>query len=164
MKQIDISTKTFPNTFAIVDDEDFERLNQWKWHNDNGYAYRRVQEGGRKGKIEHVYMQNLVINREEGKTIDHKNGDRLDNRKCNLRTATWNQNMVNRKIGKNNSSGYKGVSFSNEGRRIKRWTAQIHLNNKHIHVGRFMTKEEAARAYNEAAKKHFGEFAYLNNF
>ena len=155
MKKIDISTKTFPNKFTIVDDDNFEYLNQWKWHYDNGYAYRR--QYFKDGKYKHIYMQYLVIGK--GK-IDHKNGNGLDNRKENLRFATHQQNMSNRRNNKLN--GYKGVYFHNHGKRRKRWVASIQEKLKKIFLGRFFKPEEAAVAYNEAAKKYFGEFAYLN--
>ena len=82
--------------------------------------------------------------------LDHINGDRSDNRLCNLREATYSQNAQNRKLANNNTSGYKGVSFKSN-----KWVAGINL-------GAFNTKEEAALAYNEAATKLFGEYAKLN--
>ena len=164
MKKIDISTKTFPNTFVLVDDEDFEYLNQFKWHCDNGYAHRRNYLKDKNGnfdktKYEDIYMHNLIMNCPEGKTVAHKNFNGLDNRKSNLRIGSWTQNMQHTRSNKN---GFKGVFFSNAGKRIKRWMAQITINKKSIYLGRYKTKEEAALAYNQAARQHFGEFAYLN--
>ena len=166
MKKINISTKTFPNKFAIVNDENFEYLNQWKWHIDNGYACRKEYLKGEDGKFDsskyrYIYMHNLIIDCPKDKIIDHKNFNGLDNRKSNLRIATWQQNMQNRRT-KKGSSGFKGVFFSSDGKRRKRWSASLVIKHKNINLGRFLTKEEAALAYNEAAKQYFGEFAYLN--
>jgi hypothetical protein len=91
--------------------------------------------------------------------IDHKNIISTDNNIENLRLATRAQNQRNKKIQKNNASGYKGVCWD---KTRQKWKASIHLNGKIINLGRFLTKEKAALAYNEAAKKYFGEFAYLN--
>ena len=87
--------------------------------------------------------------------IDHKNGNNADNRFRNLRKATHAQNMRNRKIQSNNTSGIKGVYWL---KRTKRWKAQISLNRKAIHLGYFSTRTKAARAYAVAAKKYHMEF------
>lgn len=91
--------------------------------------------------------------------VDHKNGNALDNRKENLRVATKQQNNANRGLLINNKSGYKGVSWR---QLSKRWCAFISVNNKSKFLGSFKIKEEAARAYDKAAKEHYGEFAILN--
>jgi hypothetical protein len=94
-----------------------------------------------------------------GFETDHINGDSLDNRKGNLRTCTMEQNKRNRRTGKNNTSGYKGVQWC---KRSKKWKAGIMVNRKAIHIGLYQTKEAAAKMYNEAAIKHHGQFAKLN--
>ena len=87
------------------------------------------------------------------------NGNGLDNRKANLRICSNSQNQANRGVGKNNTSGFKGVWFDN---RVLRWRAAIQVLKKRIQLGKFDLKEDAARAYNKAATKYFGEFALLN--
>ena len=91
--------------------------------------------------------------------VDHINGERTDNRWVNLRTCTTSQNQGNRKISKNNTSGYKGVSLN---KRDSVWIACVEYKSKLIYLGGFNCKHEAALAYNKAAIKYFGEFAKLN--
>ncbi|WP_211776904.1 MULTISPECIES: HNH endonuclease signature motif containing protein [unclassified Klebsiella] len=93
----------------------------------------------------------------EGMEIDHINGDKGDNRIANLRLCTINQNRQNKPKYKNNKSGFKGVCFES-GEREKPWRARIVVNKKAISLGNFHTKLEAHHAYQEAAKKYFGEF------
>ncbi len=142
---------------AIVDDEDFEFLNQWKWSYNKGYASRGITlQCGKYGRI----MMHRVINKTpEGLDTDHANGNRLDNRKSNLRTATRGENCTNRPIQKNNTSGFKGVSWH---KYQKRWVAYVIKNKKTIHIGYFSSKEDAALAHNKKSLEIFGEFAVLN--
>jgi hypothetical protein len=88
--------------------------------------------------------------------IDHINCNRDDNRLSNLRLADLTQNQANRPPGKNNTSGFKGVSWR---RREKRWTAEITRHGQKIQLGTFLRAEDAAEAYRKAALEHFGEFA-----
>ena len=140
--------------YAIVDDEDFEYLNQWKWSCAKGtrYAASRINN-----KI--VYMHRLLMNPSKGKQIDHINNNGLDNRRENLRIATDSENKFNHKLIKTNKTGYHGVYWDLQ---MKKWGVGISLNGKHKALGYFLTKEEAALAYNDAAKKYRGEFAQLN--
>jgi hypothetical protein len=140
--------------FAIVDDEDYEWLNETKWADDsNGYAVRKV-----KGKKTTEKMHRLVLNAKDGEVVDHINRIPWDNRKENLRIATVRQNSANKGHYSTNKSGYKGVAVYSNGR----WTAQITVNYRKIHLGVFECKHEAAFVYNEAAVKYFGEYAKLN--
>src|SRR3990167_2096609 len=103
MKKIKLSQ----NKYALVDDSDFEFLNQWKWSlSSGGYAERQELKslGGEK-----IRMHRLIIGAKEGQQADHKNMNRIDNRRGNLRICTKSQNMMNCGRRKNNTSGYKGV-------------------------------------------------------
>lgn len=141
--------------YALVDDEDFDYLNQWKWHyGRGGYACRG---SGHKG-YPAIYMHRLIMNTPQGMQTDHINRDKLDNRRNNLRICDASQNRAN--IGKriNNTSGYTGVARF---RRVK-WQAYINKGGRRFSLGHFQTKEAAARAYNEKALELFGEYATLN--
>jgi hypothetical protein len=141
---------------ALVDDEDYDFLNQWKWYcSDEGYAVRNIWlANGRHGAIK---MHRAINQTPEGLETDHINHDRLDNQRANLRTATTNQNQWNQKTRKNNNShGIKGVCWH---KRAHKWEAHITAFKKQHHLGYFTDVEEAAQVYKEAAIKYFGEFA-----
>ena len=104
-------------------------------------------------------MSRFILNTPKGKHTDHINHDTLDNRKCNLRICTVAQNSFNRKLSVRNTSGYKGVSWNKE---LKKWYASIKFQYKSYSLGLFSNKIDATIAYNMAAKKYFGEFAYIN--
>jgi len=148
MKEIILSK----GKYTTVDDEDFDFLNQWKWF------YASVGYPGRWFKRKFVTMHNFLLNTPVGKHTDHINGDILDNRKSNLRICEVKENIRNQKLHINNTSGYKGVTWC---KRDKRWKAQLMLNRKNLYLGNFKDKEKAAKAYKEAAIKHFGAFARL---
>ena len=102
-------------------------------------------------------MHHVILPLKDGLQVDHINGNRLDNRKENLRLVTKSQNMMNRGVQKNSTSGYKGVN-EHQGK----WRAYILENGKQKHLGVFEDKKEAARAYNKMAKLLHGEYAVLN--
>ena len=161
MKQIELTQ----GKFAIVDDEDYKYLNQWKWcFITAGYAQRvKHISGSKKNRVlEHILLHRVLMNCSKGQQVDHINGDGLDNRRENLRISTQAQNVRNKGFSKNNTSGYKGVIFIKSGTRSKRWTARLTYNYKPISLGYFDTSIEAAIAYNKAASIYFGEFARLN--
>lgn len=145
------------NMEAIVDDEDYAFLSQWKWFCDRGYACRWEYEPGGKGKKKIVYMHRLLNETPKGLFTDHINGNRNDNRKANLRTCTFRQNILNKKKRADSLQKYKGVHLHGG-----KYRAQICDRGKRITVGRYESEEEAAIAYNEAALNLFGEFARLN--
>lgn len=150
-----------------VDDANFEWLNQWRWYlSSSGYATRTqyVKGSGRKKqKNKIIRMHRLITNAPDGLLTDHIDGDKLNNRRSNLRLATHTENHQNRGKQDNNTSGYKGVFLHNP-KLKKPWRARITIpGNTNKHLGFFATPELAARAYNKAATEHHGEFARLND-
>lgn len=143
--------------YALVDDEDFEYLSQWRWYWLNGYATKASARIG--GKQKRIYMHRIILKAKEKDMCDHKNANRCDNRKENLRLCNALQNSWNTKIAKNNTSGYKGVFWRKE---RDKWKVCLTANKQNIYIGSFVDKKEAAKAYNKAAIKYFGEFALLN--
>jgi hypothetical protein len=156
-KQIPLRGKYGEGKFALVDDDDYEYLSQYKWRGDaKGYARYSVYSKPQK-KILTVMMHRLILNTPDDLHTDHWNGDRLDNRRSNLRVATMQQNMANQKAH-GGTSNFKGVGF-----RHGLWQAQIGVDQKVLHIGVFDTQRAAAQAYNDAATQYFGEFAKLND-
>lgn len=156
-------TKSIPLTqgkFALVDDEDFEKLNQYKWRvHPKGYVYRT--SNFILGKRHSIWMHREIMQTPVGMQTDHINGDKLDNRRSNLRICNNVENLSNRPAQKNNTTGFKGVRRWFKGGK-KPWVAFIGANNKQYNLGYYETPEDAARAYDEAAKKYHGKFARLN--
>lgn len=142
---------------AIVDDEDFEKINQHKWYAaKRGYTFYAQRMVNKKA----VHMHRIIMSPSEEQEVDHINGSGLDNRKENLRSVARTQNQWNRGRQRNNRSGYKGVGW-NIGH--NKWTARIKVNSKTLFLGSFIDKKEAALAYNKAAIIHHGVFARLNS-
>jgi len=134
---------------TIVDDEMFDYLNQWKWHlSCKGYAVRSIKKPYRHA----VFMHRLINKTSEGFQTDHINHNKLDNRKCNLRTVTNTQNHHNMPLQKNNTSGFAGISWCKE---RNKWVVQFWLGNKPHYLGRFSNKEEAIKVRNLAEKKYY---------
>ena len=151
--------KTIPLTqgkVALVDDEDFERVSQFKWYyTQAGYACRSLPVSGRKKTIQ--LMHRLIMGEPEGMEVDHrKHGDTLNNQKDNLRAATHQQNLCNRGKNRNNTSGHKGVSWN---KLRGKWMAQIKHGYKNRYLGLFTDIQDAISAYATAAKQLHGEFA-----
>jgi HNH endonuclease len=123
--------------YALVDDEDLQRLSQFKWH-ANG------RKGGKLYALNlHTKMHRFILNAPKGVFVDHRNGDTLDNRRCNLRFATWGENSRNRVF--RNRSGYRGVVQVKKMR--KKWRADIRHNGRIITIGYFYRALDAAIAY-----------------
>ena len=151
--------KTIPLTKgkeAIVSDSDYEWLSQHSWHaHSEGYAVGRLRGQGESK----VFMHRAITEPLAGREVDHINGDRLDNRRENLRLVTRSQQNMNQSP-RGGSSRFKGVSwFCHQ----DIWQAKIKIDGKQIHLGHYSIEEDAARAYNEAAREMFGEFALLND-
>ena len=140
---------------CFVDAEDFELAASMEWRCNNGYAVRQV----RLLNVEvwtALYLHRLLMNVSKDIQVDHRNGNRLDCRRFNLRCATHSQNQRNKGLQKNNTSGYKGVRFNI---RANRWKAQIKVNGKMKHCGYHSTAQAAHEAYCKAAEEFHGEFA-----
>lgn len=153
MKEIQLTK----GKFALVDDEDYEWLSQWKWFtHSNGYAVRGEGTWPRQ-KI--VLMHRAIMQVPSGMEVDHTNGGKLDNRRANLRICNHTENMRNRKSQSGGTSQFKGVFWD---KHYQKWRAQIKVNNKRFHLGRFEKEVDAARSYDDAALEHHGEYARLN--
>lgn len=149
------------NKIALVDDEDYERVNQLKWYiggnGINQYARTGIWISPTIPK-KTIYMHRFIMNPKPWEQVDHINGNGLDNRRCNLRIATQSQNLMNgrKHVG---LSQYKGVSWN---KKYKKWQSLIYINKKLYHLGYFIDEKEAAKTYDITAKKYFGEYARLN--
>lgn len=152
MKEIPLTS----GGYAIVDDADFPMLSKFSWMNSNGYAVNVTQKDNKRTRTR---MHRLILGDRVKKYTDHINGNKLDNRRENLRECSNSENMRNRPAPSNNTSGYKGVFFCKQ---KGKYVAKIKLNYKENHLGTFSSKEEAAVAYNEGAKRLFGPFAWVN--
>jgi len=161
MKEIPLSQ----DRVALVDDADFEWLNQWQWgyqrrsDTTRTYALRRV---GHLKSQRTIYMHRMILGLRHGDGVvsDHVNGNGLDNQRHNLRRCTHAQNLWNqRPQTRPKTSRYKGVHWY---RNYQKWRAQIRHNGKCIHLGYFASEDVAAHEYNLAAQRLFGEFALLN--
>jgi hypothetical protein len=142
---------------ALVDDEDFSWLSHFKWNcrqsRGNLYAFSWID-----GHC--ISMHRLILNPPREVSVDHKNGDGLDNRRGNIRFATQSQNTANtQRFRKGCSSQFKGVGWIKSRRK---WLAYIRKDGQFKYLGRYRDEIEAARGYDKAATEMFGEFAYTN--
>ena len=147
---------------ALVDDEDYDAVmaaGPWIafWPGGRtltfyGQRVYRDEHGHRRHQYLHTFLTGF-------KLTDHRDGDGLNNQRSNLREATVSQNQRNARGARNSSSQYKGVGWQSQ---IGRWRAYIWLDGKSKHLGTFTDEVEAAKAYDAAAREHFGEFARLN--
>ena len=161
-----MATVTIPLTqgkVALIDEEDLPKIQGRSWWAAQTavkmYAATSVWVDGQSVT---VYMHQLITGFPPGTLVDHRNGDGLDCRRENMRPATWSQNAMNRaKTKRKCTSRFKGVHFRKE-RSKSPWQATIRFDGKQRPIGCFETEEDAARAYNAAAIKHFGEFARIN--
>ncbi len=144
--------------FALVDAEDYEWLNQWKWYAKHSYKnifYACRIDKKREDNSRPIYkMHRCILKAKKEEKSDHINGDGLDNRRCNLRIVTTRQN--NQNFYNIQTSAYAGVS-KKKYLKSKPWRAGIEINNKHKHLGYFKTEKEAFEAYKKAVHELTGE-------
>lgn len=146
----------------LLDEADLPIIAGYKWHarafppqSGRWYAVAFIP-GTRNRKVR---MHRLLLSAPQDVLVDHRNGNGLDNRRCNIRFATYGLNRANARVSKNNKSGLKGVCWNPT---EKKWIAHIASNGRFRILGRFTDKEQAARAYDAAARACFGEFARCN--
>lgn len=139
---------------ALIDDEDFLRVEPYTWRaREDGYIQRTWIE---EGKTYHELLHRFIMEAAEDEVVDHENGDRWDCQKHNLRVATLSQNAANRPTT-SQERDWKGIYPHGN-----RWKARIKLEGRNVYLGSFPSPQEAAYAYDVAAKRLFGDFARLN--
>lgn len=140
--------------FALISWRDLEIVIKYKWcYSGPGYAQANL------GNYRRDYMHRVILNLPKGVFVDHVNGDKLDNRRSNLRTASRSENARNRRSNRTSTSRFLGVSWCAPRRK---WKAQIAVKSKNTFIGRYDLEEDAAKAYDSRASELFGEFANLN--
>jgi hypothetical protein len=148
--------------YAIVDQEDYYRLCNFKWSAicSKGHVYAaRIIRDTEFGRVKTMFMHREIMNAPKGMLVDHRNSVGLDNRRDNMRLATHSQNNCNMTKKANTTSKYLGVCFVKD---RNQWYARLKHHGKGIYIGRYENEIDAAKAYDEAAKKYHGEFARLN--
>ena len=136
---------------VLIDAEDVDKVKDYTWnvHSKRLYCYTLLNKSN-------TGLHRYIMNAPEGMVVDHINGDTLDNRKCNLRICTQQENLMNRPKPKNNTSGRKGVYWD---KTYNKWKVCIKINGKQKHLAYFDNKEDAVKLREEAEAKYFGEYA-----
>jgi hypothetical protein len=165
MREIELHGKWGAGLVAVVSDDDFDELSKYRWIGlrcrNTIYAGRLFRIPGRKNPVKHLMhrvITGVVLSTQE---VDHVDGNALNNQRCNLRVCTHSQNMRNRKINSNSKHQYKGIRHIPKQHK-KPWQAYIDVDGRGISLKYHKTPEDAARAYDTAAKIYHGEFARLN--
>ena len=139
---------------TLFDKEDYDKLKDFKWCMSRGYAYTTIPEGNRVTPMTH-----MILDVSKGRQVDHINGNKLDNRKKNIRLCTIEQNCFNTGLRYNSTSGFRGVSFESKRGSPKKWGAYIGIRGKKINLGYFLTKQEAIDVRVAAEPEYYGEFS-----
>ena len=136
-----------PPLNVLVDDNDYDKVVAavW-WKQASGYI---INKDG-------MYLHRMIMGNPDEMVVDHINGDKLDNRKENLRICTRRENVINSRVSKNNTTGYHGVSYM---RHIGKYRAYIFTNGKQIYLGSYTNIDDAITARKQAEEQYFGEFA-----
>jgi hypothetical protein len=143
---------------ALIDDEDYDLVSQYKWCTQitgtKYYAVSRTSRLNDANKKQHrIYMHRLILNPPKKTEIDHIDGDGLNNQKNNIRVCSHKENQRNQLKHKDGKTGYKGLYYRD---------GKYEVYANHTYIGSFIDEIDAAKAYDIAAKKYFGEFANLN--
>jgi hypothetical protein len=148
---------------AIVDDADYEWLSQWKWRIASSHSSGVNEYAGRsdysEGKQRLVLLHRVIIGAGPGEFVDHIDQNGLNNTRANLRKVTRAQNKQNGRPYRGGTSQYKGVYWD---KKSSKWVASIRVNRKLFRLGAFVDEQAAARAYDDAAREHFGVYARTN--
>lgn len=144
----------------MVDDSDYEIINQWKWYaHKSANTYYACRMERIEGKRSIIRMHRAILGLKDNNVhVDHIDHDGLNNQRNNIRICNSSRNQGN-SLSRKGTSQYKGVSWD---KARNKWIACVKFKYRHIHLGRFEHEIEAARAYNKAAQQYFGEFAYIN--
>lgn len=149
MKKVKLSQ----NKLTLVENNDFKKVNQYKWFYQHGYAATHQVDG------KFIYLHRFLLDATKGDIVDHINRNKLDNRRSNLRFITQSQNVFNSKILTTNKSGYRGVYYKKD---AKKWCARIEIAKKLHYLGYFNNPKEAAAAYNQKGLAELGIYAFQN--
>jgi hypothetical protein len=141
---------------SMIDSEDARLVLQYRWSSNGKRVARAVKKNEEWFTL---WLHRVLLDAPDGVLVDHKNGNGLDNRRSNLRLASHAQNQFNAKKSTGFSSSYKGVNWLHK---LGKWGAKITVNYRQIHLGCFTSEIEAGRAYDDAARRYFGQYACLN--
>lgn len=158
MKKIPLSQ----GKFALVDDEDYERIKQHKWGLlKTPYTFYVTRRTSRKTGQKTIYMHREILGLKpfDGILVDHQDHNGLNNRRCNIRACTRGENAMNSRPRETKASRFKGIRVGGTG---KGWTARIKFQGAITHLGTYATEEKAAKVYDKKAVELFGKFACLN--
>lgn len=158
-----IKIKLTQGKFALIDDEDYALISKYKWcavcKINTTYAKTHLFKSNNSAIHEYMHRMIMMLHRGDKQQVDHIDGNGLNNQKLNLRVVTRSQNGMNKNKKRKTSSKYKGVYYN---KLNKNWRSRIHVNREYIELGSFDTEIDAAKAYDAAAKYHFGIFSRTN--